>query len=112
MLIIRRFTAALFLVAALIPTIAHASSLEGIFPLQAAFKNKADISVVVLNKARVSQDVKADGHVYTLVPGESVSITAPAGTTVYAGSASAAHQAGVVLFQIVPAMKDGIVAIK
>lgn len=57
-------------------------------------------TVTVVNRAVWLRDVQVDGKTYTLRPDRALSITAPVGTPVYAGSTGASHRPGDLLFKI------------
>jgi hypothetical protein len=55
------------------------------------------VSVTLHNDAPVFQDVKIDGHSYTVWAHQGLIVKAPAGTVVYADSSTGAHHRGDVL---------------
>jgi hypothetical protein len=97
--------AVLILAGAIAPTAANAGSVANLMhPFFAA--RTANVQIKLYNKGVVSQDVKVNDKVYTVKPHASVTINAPAGTQVFAATASANHQPGDVLFAITPQL-DG-----
>jgi hypothetical protein len=71
----------------------------------------ARITVHLVNKDGSVQQVKVDGHVYTMVANGALTFTAAQGTQVYAQSAGFGHQAGDLLFAVEPEMKDATISI-
>jgi len=55
------------------------------------------VSVTLHNDAPMFQDVKVDGHTYTVWSKQGLTIKAPAGTVVYADSSTGSHRRGEVL---------------
>jgi hypothetical protein len=100
--------AVLILAGAIAPTAANAGSVGNLMhPYFAARATKdATVAIKLYNQGVISQDVKVNDKVYTVKPHASVTIKAPAGTQVYAATASANHQPGDVLFAITPQL-DG-----
>ena len=70
----------------------------------------AEIAVLVYNRGQAAQDVKVSGQTYTVQPHASLTIKAPSGTQVYAGSAGTGFQAGDVLFLVTPNLKGATVS--
>jgi hypothetical protein len=68
-------------------TAASASAAGTNHDLQPAHKKDARVFVTLVNKAVTFRDVKIDGHSYTLLPNDLLTVKAPAGTVVYAASA-------------------------
>jgi hypothetical protein len=70
------------------------------------------VTVQIRNDAPMFKDIKIDGHVYTVLSHQFLSIKAPQGTEVYAASTGLNYRRGDLLFEINPALKDAIVALK
>jgi hypothetical protein len=70
------------------------------------------VIVQIRNDAPIFKDIKIDGHVYTVLSHQFLSIKAPQGTDVYADSTGLNYRRGDLLFQVNPEMKDAIVALK
>jgi hypothetical protein len=64
------------------------------------------ITIRLYNPGLTFRDVQVDGHTYTIQPHQTVTIKAPAGTAVYAGSTGAGHRKGDLLFAVTPALQD------
>ncbi len=60
------------------------------------------INVTLVNDSRDFRDVKVDGHTYTVLAHQGLSIKAPAGTVVYAASRTSAHKRGDALLELTP----------
>jgi hypothetical protein len=58
------------------------------------------ITVTLHNNAPMFQDVKVDGHSYTIGAHQGIHIKAPAGTVVYADSTTGKHHRGDVLLEV------------
>jgi hypothetical protein len=104
--------AVLLLAGAMIPATANAWPLGKQLHLhpQADQAKVANIAVEFYNKGKVAQDVKVGETVYTVPPLKALTIKAPAGTAVYADTASEGHQKGDVLFTFVSALKGARVS--
>ncbi len=99
---------ALFVVVAVAaPAPANAWPLGKVFHLHSRTAQTEDtrIDVQLYNKGQIEQDVKVDGHIYTVMPHERLAIKAPAGTSVYAASAGMGHRNGEMLLAVTPDMK-------
>ena len=70
------------------------------------------VMVQIRNDAPIFKDIKIDGHVYTVLSHQFLSIKAPQGTEVYAASSGLNYHRGDLLFQINPKLKDTIIALK
>lgn len=69
------------------------------------------VMVHVRNTATFFRDVKIGDKVYTVQPYQGLTITAPAGTQVFAASPGTTYQKGDLLFSINPQMQNAIVSI-
>ncbi|MDP9049571.1 MAG: hypothetical protein M3O31_02460 [Acidobacteriota bacterium] len=69
------------------------------------------INFQLVNKGHLFQDVNVAGKVYTIMPQQTFTIKAPAGTDVYAASTGIGHRKGELLFEITPQMKGATVSI-
>ncbi len=69
------------------------------------------VTVRIANKGPLFRDIKVDGHVYTILPNKFITITAPAGTSVYTESTGGLHHKGDLLFEVVPQLRGAIVSI-
>ena len=70
------------------------------------------INVTLINSGLGFQDVKVGDRVYTVLASHTLGIKAPAGTVVYAASASSGHHRGDPLLTVTPELKNQTVAIK
>jgi hypothetical protein len=95
------------------PVAANAWPLGRLLHLHPTVSNSQDtrISVQVFNKGVGLQDLKVDGHIYTVLSHESLTIKAPAGTAVFAASPGYLHRKGDLLFAVTPEMKDAKISI-
>jgi len=105
--------AVLLVAGAMAPVAANAWPLGRLLHLHPTVSNSQDtrISVQVFNKGVGLQDLKVDGHIYTVLSHESLTIKAPAGTTVFAASPGYRHRKGDLLFAVTPEMKDAKISI-
>ena len=94
-------------------TVASASAADINHDLQLQHKNKKDarVFVTLVNKSVTFRDVKIDGHSYTLLPHELLTVKGPAGTVVYAASAFGKYHRGDALVALTPSMDHSRVAI-
>jgi hypothetical protein len=69
------------------------------------------VMVHVRNRASLFRDVKIGDKVYTVLPYEGLTITAPVGTQVFAASRGANYRKGDLLFAISPQMENATVSI-
>ena len=96
--------AVLLLLAALTPTAAHAwpfGNAVHLHPRVAQTKD-ARITVYLFNKSYRFQEVNVAGHVYTVMPHDSIAIKAPVGTKVFNGTETIYHHKGDLLLDISP----------
>lgn len=70
------------------------------------------ISVTLHNNAPIFQDVMIGGRSYTIWAHQGLTIKAPAGTIVYADSATGNHQRGEVLVEVSSAVQDKTLTLK
>jgi hypothetical protein len=70
------------------------------------------ISVTLHNNAPIFQDVKIDGRSYTILAHQGLTVKAPAGTMIYADSATTGHHRGDVLVEISSTVKDQTITLK
>ncbi len=64
------------------------------------------ISVTLHNDQPIFQDVKVDGHTYTISAHQGLTIKAPAGTVIYSDSSTGVHKRGEVLVQVSSQVRD------
>lgn len=95
-----RSLAAVTLGAVLAPAAANASILNHLPHLRFHQTQDSRVTVMVLNRAIWLRDVLVAGNMYTVRPDRALSITAPVGTPVYAGSKAGMHRAGDLLFTV------------
>jgi hypothetical protein len=74
-------------------------------------KKDTRVFVTLVNKSVTFRDVTIDGHNYTLLPHELLTVKGPAGTVVYAGSAFGRYHRGDALVALTPSMDHSRVAI-
>lgn len=79
--------------------------------MQPAHKKDARVFVTLVNKSTVFRDVQIDGHSYTMLPHDLLTVKAPVGTVVYAASAFGKFHRGDALVALTPAMDHSRVAI-
>jgi hypothetical protein len=76
-----------------------------------AQEQDARITVHLFNKSHSFQEVNVGGRVYTVMPHYGLTIKAPAGTGVFAGTTNFYHHKGELLFSITPDRNAGTVTI-
>jgi hypothetical protein len=105
--------AVLLIAGAMAPATANAWTLGRLLHLHPSAAKSQDtrISVQVFNKGVGLQDLKVDGHIYTVLSHEALTIKAPAGTAVFAASPGYRHRKGDLLFAVTPEMKDAKISI-
>lgn len=69
------------------------------------------VTLNLTNHGSLFRDVKVNGHVYTLLPHQSLVIKAPVGTPIYTESTGAMHRKGDLLFAVTPEMQHSTVSI-
>jgi hypothetical protein len=74
-------------------------------------KKDTRVFVTLVNKSVTFRDVMIDGHSYTMLPNDLLTVKAPAGTVVYAGSAYRNCHRGDALVALTPSMDHSRVAI-
>jgi hypothetical protein len=101
----------LAIAAAMAPINANAWPLGKAFHFHSSAEHVQDarITVELINKGIIAQDVKVAGRIYTVMPHEGLTIKAPAGTSVYAASAGMGHRSGDVLVAVAPETKGQII---
>jgi hypothetical protein len=96
-------------------TVASASAADVNHDLQSAHKlahkKDARVFVTLVNKSVTFRDVTIDGHSYTMLPHDLLTVKAPVGTVVYAGSAFGRYHRGDALVALTPSMDHSRVAI-
>jgi hypothetical protein len=93
-------------------TIASASAADTNHALQLTHTKKdARVFVTLVNKSTVFRDVQIDGHSYTMMPHDLLTVKAPAGTVVYAASAFGKFHRGDALVALTSSMDHSRVAI-
>ena len=106
--------AILILAGAIAPMAANAGSVGNLmhpyFAAKATAVKTTSVQITLYNKGTVAQNVKVNDKVYTVKPHASVTIKAPAGTQVFAATASATHQSGDVLFALTPQLDGDIIS--
>ena len=68
------------------------------------------VRLQLFNKGHLFQDVQVGGKVYTVFPNQKLVITAPVGTSIYAGSTGLGHRKGDLLIQVGPQMDGSTVS--
>ena len=92
-------------------TIASASAADTNHHLQLEHKKDTRVFVTLVNKSVTFRDVTIDGRSYTMLPNDLLTVKAPAGTVVYAGSAYRKYHRGDALVALTPSMDHSRVAI-
>jgi hypothetical protein len=92
-------------------TIASASAAGTNHDLQLKHTKDARVFVTLVNTSTVFRDVTIDGHGYTLMPHDLLTVKGPAGTVVYAASAFGKHHRGDALVALTPSMDHSRVAL-
>jgi hypothetical protein len=77
-----------------------------------ATQNEARVSLTIHNDASLFQDVKIDGHIYTVEAKRGITVKAPAGTVVYVASNTGELHRGAVLVQITPQLDQKSIEIR
>jgi hypothetical protein len=70
------------------------------------------VSVVLYNNGNSFQDVKVDGHFYTVNAHHTLEVKAPAGTVVYAASRTFSHRRGDAILEVTPKVENQRIDIK
>jgi hypothetical protein len=84
--------------------VASASAAGTNHDLRAPHSKDFRVNVTLVNKSTLFRDVQIEGHKYTVLPGELLAVTAPAGTVVYAASAFGKTHRGDSLVSLTPAL--------
>jgi hypothetical protein len=92
-------------------TVASASAAGTNHDLRLKHKKDTRIFVTLVNKSVTFRDLTIDGHSYTMLPHDLLTVKAPAGTVVYAGSAFGRYRRGDALVALTPSMDHSRVAI-
>jgi hypothetical protein len=101
-------------VLSLVAPAAHAwplGRLLHLHPTEASAKDSR-ISFQLYNKSGIIQDVDVAGRKYTLMPNSGLTITAPAGAQVTAGTVGLGHNKGDVLVAVQPTLQNDTVIIR
>ena len=85
-------------------TVASASAAGTNHDLRPTHKKDARVFVTLVNKSPVFRDVTIDGHKYTVLPNDLLTVKGPAGTIVYAASTYGKAHTGDALVQLAPSM--------
>lgn len=72
--------------------------------LRAPHTKDGRVYVTLANKSNWFRDVTIGGEKYTVMPGELLAVTAPAGTTVYAASGFGKYHRGDAFLKLTPAL--------
>ena len=64
------------------------------------------VTLTLVNHGPLFQDVKIDGHQYTVQAHQGIHVKAPVGTVIFADSATGEFKRGAVIASITPQMKD------
>ena len=67
--------------------------------------------VTLVNKSPVFRDVTIDGHKYTVMPNDLLTVKGPAGTVVYAASRFGKVHTGDALVELAPSMDHSRVSL-
>jgi hypothetical protein len=104
---LRSFT----LLALSVCTVASASAAGTNHDLRPAHRKDARVFVTLVNKSVIFRDVMIDGHQYTLLPNELLTVKGPAGTVVYAASAYKKIHRGDALVELTPSLDHSRVSL-
>jgi hypothetical protein len=105
--------AVLLLLGAFAPAPAHAWPFGNALHLHPAANGKDTlITFNILNKSDRSQEINVGDHLYTVMPNDSLTLKAPAGTKAFAETESVYHHKGDLLFSVIPEWKNVTVSIK
>ena len=92
-------------------TVASASAAGTNHDLRPSHKKDARVYITLVNKSFEFRDVAIDGHKYTVMPNDTLSVKGPAGTVVYAASRYKKIQAGDPLVELVPSMDNSRISL-
>jgi hypothetical protein len=109
-----RSLAVLLLAGAIAPAPANAWPLGKLFHLHPHPTQPEDTRITfhVTNQDGFLQQVKVDGHVYTIVPHGALTIKAAEGTEIYAVTSGIKHRAGDMLIAVEPQIQDCTISIE
>jgi hypothetical protein len=62
------------------------------------------VYITLVNKSSVFRDVSIDGHKYTVMPNDNLTVKGPTGTVVYAASRYGKVHTGDALVELVPSL--------
>jgi hypothetical protein len=85
-------------------TAASASAADLNHDFVTTHKKDARVFVTLVNKGVTFRDVKIDGHTYTLLPHELLTVKGPAGTVVYAASSFGRYHRGDAVVALTPSL--------
>jgi hypothetical protein len=85
-------------------TVASASAAGTNHDLRPTHKKDARVYITLVNKSSVFRDVSIDGHKYTVMPNDNLTVKGPTGTVVYAASRYGKVHTGDALVELVPSM--------
>jgi hypothetical protein len=97
---LRSFT----LLALSVCSVASASATVTNHDVHLTHKKDTRVFITLVNKSVVFRDVKIDGHTYTLLPHDLLTVKGPAGTVVYAASSFGKVHRGDALVALTPSM--------
>jgi hypothetical protein len=85
-------------------TVASAFAAGTNHDLRPTHKKDGRVYVTLVNKSTLFRDVTIDGHKYTVMPDDLLTVKAPVGTVVYAASRYGKTHSGDPLVELVPSM--------
>jgi hypothetical protein len=85
-------------------TVASASAAGTNHDLRPTHKKDARVYITLVNKSSVFRDVSIDGHKYTVIPNDNLTVKGPTGTVVYAASRYGKVHTGDALVELVPSL--------
>ncbi|MGB9418649.1 MAG: hypothetical protein WCB58_20215 [Acidobacteriaceae bacterium] len=85
-------------------TVASAFAAGTNHDLRPTHKKDGRVYVTLVNKSTLFRDVTIDGHKYTVLPDDLLTVKAPVGTVVYAASRYGKTHSGDPLVELVPSM--------
>jgi hypothetical protein len=112
--ILARSLAVLLLAGAIAPASANAWPLGKLFHMHPHATQPEDTRITfhLTNQDGFLQQVKVEGHIYTIVPHGALTIKASAGTEVYAVTSGIKHRAGDLLIAVKPQTQDSTISIE
>jgi hypothetical protein len=93
-----------------VPTL-HASSVNVATPVHALFANAKGVKLSVKNDSGVTIEIRAGESVMTLEAGKAMAVNLPVGTRVTTTTATKAHAAGDLLFEVSSSLSGATVRI-